>query len=662
MKTQSSQTSTRLDDLKELLLGDEQRELESLRGRIAESETALATFQEQVAHQEKALLQQIESEKAKLQSLQAALQDSEANTVARLAKDLVPALRQREKEGPEASDEFAAAMQSTTIAAIRKSVSHDKQPLTDALFPIMGPAIRSYVLDLVRGMAEDLNQSIQNATSLERIKWRVQAKMAGKPYSEFVLLKTRSFSIEEVYLMQRDTGLLLLHAAKNPANEANDEADLVSGMFTAIRSFVKDSFSSSSSQEEDNDSELDRFTFGDREVLIEVGPSLVLAAVVRGVPSPAVRDELTSILEQLHGDLQPALENFSGDTLEVEKGRPLLRQALIEQTPESDSRTGTGLWRAWVSLAALGLGIATLIFLSFREQAHWNKFESALRQEAGLSVSEVTKSGFRPRREVRGLKDPLAIEPTELAKQHGINLGRAKFRFKLIESLDEPLRSKRDAKAKKQEATLLAERETLSNQINELERKLEKSEQVHDAQLAQTTKSLIESILSDIPNLSFDLREEAIRLRGKLSFSDLELVQARIAPLQTLCTIDTSGLFDSTSERIENLTRQIEAKSLEYNGGTLILRRESELSRLIELLLELNSVAAETKTSYQYQIFAHPLIGDMREENRLIEIERCKLILSALTDKGLAPQLLPPKLSEDMSRAGDGISIQILTP
>jgi hypothetical protein len=656
MKNQPSQTPTRFDDLRQLLVGEEQQELARLQERLQKSEETLATLKEQLVKQETSFGKEIEAEKSRIRLLEAALDEHEGNAIARLAKDLAPALHHKEKQGPEASDELATAMEASTIAAIQKSSRQDKQPLTEALFPIMGPAIRNYVVDLFRGMAEELNQSIQNATSVERLRWRAQAKMAGKPYSEYVLLKTRSFAIEEVYLIQGGTGLLLLHAAKNPANEASDEADLVSGMFTAIRSFVKDSFSSDDPEGDQNEEELGRFTFGDREVLIEVGPSLVLAAVARGVPSSDARDNLKDILEQLHETLQPVLVDFSGDTTEAEGARPLLRQALIEQKPESSENEPEGLWRAWLALAIVGLIAATLTTLTVLEQARWNSFESALRKEAGVSISAIEKSGLIPRREVYGVRDPLAVEPAELAQEHEVNLRRTTFQFQLVQSLEEPFRTLRD---EEQKLALRDKEGELLKKIEELKTKLEKSEQTQRTQIRRSTHSLIQSLFSDIPGLAIEVKEGAIRLGGQLSPSDLALVQSRIIPLQSFLTVDISGLSPDSAARLAEISKQIAGMSLTFEKGILDSRQESSLDQLAELLLDYQEIANQMEHDFKIEVLAHPLIGENRAANRLIEKERSLSVTRALTDKGLALDLLRPRLSEDLTKAGSGVSVII---
>ncbi|MBK1833122.1 hypothetical protein [Roseibacillus ishigakijimensis] len=572
-----------------------------------------------------------------------------------LAQNLAEALRRR-KEEKASFDELVAALQAGTESAIQRSVNLDKEPLTKALFPIMGPAIRSYVLDLFRGMAEELNRSIQNATSAERLKWRVQAKMAGKPYSEFVLLKTRSFRIEEVYLMQRDTGLLLLHAALNPANEVDGEADVVSGMFTAIRSFVKDSFARGRTSEDGDDEELGSFTFGDREVLIEVGPSLVLAAVVHGVPSREAREKLKEIHEHLHGELQPLLENFSGDTSELERARPVLRTALIERRVEKgQEKGGRGLWRVWLFLALVAAFALAVIAVNLWEQRRWDHYESSLRAEPGLAVTAVERTGWWRQRLVRGVRDPLAADPAALAEKEGLNLTRIRFDFDSFTSAEEPFVTRR-------EATLQEWRRDWQADLAELKRELASSQEAQEEarRLSERkSKALLESLWQDIPALESRLTEGTLFLAGDLTAAELALVERRIIPLQEGWTIDTTGLGNRTQVRMDELVDQIEGSTIRYVGGTLENEDVRHFEAKLAQIVELSELMAAGLQELTIQLTAHPLIGENREPNRLVEEKRLQHVEARLREEGWNHGEVEASLSEDLSQAGEGISVRI---
>lgn len=638
-----------LQQLKELMLGDEQRELAALRER---------------------------------------LERLDGESVDRLARDLAAALHRRREDGGESFEEWVAALQDSMESAIQRSVTEDKSRLSRALFPIMGPAIRNYVIDLFRGMVEDLNETIQETTSAERLRWRVQAKLAGKSYSEYVLLKTRAFRVEEVYLMQRDTGLLLLHAARNPEDEADGEADLVSGMFTAIRSFVRDSFSPGETGDDDA-SELDGFTFGEREVVIEAGPAMVLAVVVHGVPPTTVRDDLKVILEELHGELGGRLDSFSGDMANLESGRPLLRRALLQsllETSGDGEARGGGLWRAWVFLGVVTAAVVTVWWMGWREGNQWRHFEERLRAEPGVAVTSVDPAGWWRQRVVRGLRDPLAADPAALAAGTGIDLSRTRFEFSPMLSLEAEFAERREADASEERRELLGALDELRGQvaaaaggeqvsaaISGLRSDLEALESRQEERHAETassqsgiekrlTEALVRSEFGGVPGLtvSFSGEGRRVSLSGALRSDDLKVVLARAAALATLIEVDSSGVSDDSAARLAELSREIESNPVLYQSGTMNEEDEATIAKLTRLTQELDAVAAELGKSHRIQVLAHPLIGENREANRQVESRRAEQVARRLIEAGIEGSRVETGLSEAPERAGGGVQLRAI--
>ncbi len=634
-------STDRLSELKELMLGDELREILELRGRLDEQDEA---------------------------------------SIDRIARDLAAALRRRREMGDQSFDELVAAIQQSTESAIQRSVSEDKSTLSKALFPIMGPAIRNYVVDLFRGMVEEFNETIRDTTSVERIKWRFQAKLAGKSYSEFVMLKTRNFFTEEVYLMERDTGLLLLHAARNETDEASGEADLVSGMFTAIRSFVKDSFAGDEPGN-DESSELDSFTFGEREVLIEVGPAMVIAAVANGVPPASAKEELQRILEELHSELGDRLRNFSGDMAELEGSRPTLRRALLEsRSPGSEEAGGSGMWRAWVALGVIAIVAAFICFFGMRDQGKWNDFVKALRSEPGVAITAVENDGWWRHRTVRGLRDPLSIDPAAVAEKHEIDPGKVTFAFDLMASLDPAFSAQREATVKAGQEKILQLLEELRNDLDKsastsaiaaMQKSVEGSVSKLDEGIAglqsaieaqaqkdqQIVQALIQSQFAGFAGLKIEFEGETVKFSGDLESEDFLTLIDRIAPLEGLIKVDASKLTDNSSARLAKILAQIEEIRISYQSGTLDEGDQERMEVLEARMEELDELAKKLNRTYRFDVLAHPLIGPNRAANRTVEARRAEQVREKLVALGISGDRIKTRLSEDFTRGGEGVSV-----
>ncbi|MDX1644289.1 MAG: OmpA family protein, partial [Thermoanaerobaculia bacterium] len=137
-------------------------------------------------------------------------------------------------------ERLAKALAPTLEAGIAESVHRNPQQITQAIYPILGPAIRKAISDTLSGFVETLNRAIEHSFSRRGLAWRWEAWRTGVPYAEIVLKRALVYRVEQVFLIHGETGLLLAHAALDESKSR--DPDLVSGMLTAIRDFVADSF------------------------------------------------------------------------------------------------------------------------------------------------------------------------------------------------------------------------------------------------------------------------------------------------------------------------------------------------------------------------------------------------------------------------------------
>ncbi|MGI0149692.1 MAG: hypothetical protein ACREDF_09205, partial [Thermoplasmata archaeon] len=94
--------------------------------------------------------------------------------------------------------------------------------------------------------------------------------------------------IEEVFLVYRD-GLLLYHLSRSLS--ADKDADVLSGMLTAVQEFVRDAFVYGEHRE------LHQLDFGDYRIMIERGRNLYLAVVYSGKGASSIRKRVRSVLD-----------------------------------------------------------------------------------------------------------------------------------------------------------------------------------------------------------------------------------------------------------------------------------------------------------------------------------------------------------------------------
>jgi len=311
-------------------------------------------------------------------------------------------------------NDLSEALAPTLTSAIERSVRKNPQTLVDAIFPVMGPAIRKAIAAALNGMVQSLNQSLSHSLSVQGLKWRLEAWRTGKTFAEVVLLHTLLYRVEQVFLIHKETGLLLLHVVA--PNTTAQDADMVSGMLTAIQDFVQDSFSA---QEGD---QLDQLQVGGLTVWIERGPHAVLAGVIRGAAPQELKETFQGTIENIHLQYNEALVDFSGDAAELEPARTLLEDCLQSQFETRKEAAGSARRRYIPLVAILCVILLALLlwgFFAFRNARRWNALVDQLKNEPGIVVVEAGE--LQGKYFISGLRDPLARDPQMILREANID-------------------------------------------------------------------------------------------------------------------------------------------------------------------------------------------------------------------------------------------------
>ena len=236
------------------------------------------------------------------------------------------------------SKNLREALEPVFEKSFRNSVRKNPKDISDAIYPVMGPAIRSSIRAAIREFAESLNQIVEKSASWRAIRWRVEARVTGRPFTEILLTRSMLYSVEQVFLIHRESGVLLMHVAAKSV--VIKDADMVSGMFTAIQDFVSDSFLESGQ-------ELETIDVGRYKLWIQYGSKALLVGAVSGIAPVELKAVFRSALEAIHATLLTQLETFNQEDLSVfEPARPYLEGCLLGQrAPDKRKR-----WMLWLVL------------------------------------------------------------------------------------------------------------------------------------------------------------------------------------------------------------------------------------------------------------------------------------------------------------------------
>lgn len=320
-----------------------------------------------------------------------------------ISRVLPDAVALRGETDPPLSKALAPYVESGFVSVVRKS----PRVIVDAIAPIMGPAIRQAIARTLQNMMQSFNQTMEESLSIRGLRWRLEAWRTGRPFAEVVLLKTLRYRVEQVFLVHRETGLLLHHVAT--ARAVLQDQQVLSGMLTAIQQYVRDSFGAS------QDHTLDQFHVGDWTVWIEQGSQAYVAGVIRGTPPESLREEFRTALDEIHAQFAGALKNFTGDA-----GPFQTTQAHLESCLQShyEAPPRPSALKLWILGGAALLALSWWGWVTYHAHARWGHLVDQLQEEPGIVVTlaQSTLGGYR----LEGLRDPLAKDPGPIIADAGL--------------------------------------------------------------------------------------------------------------------------------------------------------------------------------------------------------------------------------------------------
>ncbi len=309
----------------------------------------------------------------------------------RVALVLASAIRQSVAEDPSIGEALAPVLDK----AFQTSIAQNPSQISNVMFPVMGPAIRKSVAASLRDMVQSLNQVLEQSLSLRGLVWRFKAWRAGVSYGRYVMSQTLRYQVEQVFLVHKETGLLL-HSIANEQAESNDP-ELVSSMLTAIQDFVRDSFNRSET------SELERIEMGGLSIQLCSGPHAIIALAVRGNADESVFSIAEETLEKIHLDFSGKLADFRGDRAVFAATDNILKSCLVSEHIEGEEGSKKRPWLALVFIAMLVTFFINQSYRSYQFHAAYQRVISAIESEPGYVL--VSSKFDAPQLRVTLLRD-----------------------------------------------------------------------------------------------------------------------------------------------------------------------------------------------------------------------------------------------------------------
>lgn len=320
----------------------------------------------------------------------------------------------------------AQALAPTIEQALTESIYQQPNRFAEVLYPVMGPAIRKSIQQSLAEAVETFNQLLEQSVSLRSWRWRFYAWRTGQSYAQIVMLHTLVYQVEQVFLIHRETGLLIHHLTA--AQASSKDPDLVSGMLTAIQDFIADSFTLKQTDT------LRTLKLGDLSVLIEHGPFAVMALVVRGTVPAELHHILLETSAAIHRHYTPALKSYAGNSESLSGLETLLSRCLLSQQQMPVKR------QPWLVYGFIALVAGLSAYAWYNYATRQQLFMQALQQlqaEPGIIVlaSSTTDQGYQ----FKGLVDPLARTPAQVLSDPIQQETTLSFDFRPYLSMDPPI-------------------------------------------------------------------------------------------------------------------------------------------------------------------------------------------------------------------------------
>ena len=123
----------------------------------------------------------------------------------------------------------------TITQTLKEEIKNHQDKVVDVLYPILGKMVKKYVAQEMKVLSNKMNGQIGFLAF-----WKRKAKSAftGEKEENIMFDNLNSAKIQQVLLIEKDSGILKASFAKS---NAIDE-EMISGMLTAIKSFVEDAF------------------------------------------------------------------------------------------------------------------------------------------------------------------------------------------------------------------------------------------------------------------------------------------------------------------------------------------------------------------------------------------------------------------------------------
>ncbi len=291
-----AQIQNQIEEFRQLLLRVLQPGFSILQSDIDEIEAKLEDLRKLTAN----LPAELNSTRKTVQELEAIV-----NNPHEIAQRMKPVLGPVMFDGTHAEpDTYAGAVAHVVGPAIRIQTRQNYQDIVSALYPVIGGTISKAIAETFEDFRRTIDARLKRDFNLRARVRRFVYRIQGISTTELALRDVLPYKIKNVFLIHRDSGLLLEHLS---AAEDVPDLDLISAMLEAIRNFAHDTFKPGGGE-----GELEEIQYGAYRILLEPGLHAYLAVVLTGSEPLPYSGLMKAVANHINFQHEKALRDFDG--------------------------------------------------------------------------------------------------------------------------------------------------------------------------------------------------------------------------------------------------------------------------------------------------------------------------------------------------------------
>ena len=494
---------------------------------------------------------------------------------------------------------LSRALEPIIESSLKASLKRNPADFINVFFPLIGSTIRRSISESFNSMLGSFNKSLEQSFSLKGIKWRIEAIRSGKSFSEIVMLHTMVFRVEQIFLIHSETGLVLSHVLNDGVT--SKDADMVSGMLTAIQDFARDCFNNENDNSSLNSLKMDEYT-----IYIVRSPLAYIACVVRGTPPGDFLNRLNENLELILAECAHLFGDFKGNSTPFAIANKYLRDCLIQKFKDDGKPAPV-----WIKRLVVGTGIfLALLFIGQQYHSYrMGKGVDILRNEPGLLVVDVKESwGFSPWKVVC-LQDELARPFSRILNENGYDPGALDIQGIPFVSYE-----------------------------------------------PDVTRQRVVSKLLPPKGVEVDYRDGVLFLSGKADMNWILNARQTMMAIPGVHDMDTSGLYDPRVADLTELIRVVETAVVRFPiGGSIpIPSDQPALDKVITDLAALERLANEMGLAVNLTIYGQADATGSESRNYEISQARARLVASKLFARQTNIPTAIYGIGSDLTQGEDG--------